>query len=102
MIEVHTTCPNLKEAKALAKILLEKKLAACIQLFPIESYFTWKGKKTFAKEIKVTIKTRKALCKRVCATIEKFSSMEVPELCSFSPCDVSPPFYEWLVRSCEK
>ena len=40
---VLTTCPNEKEAKALALKLIKEKLAACVQLSPITSYYTWKG-----------------------------------------------------------
>jgi periplasmic divalent cation tolerance protein len=99
MIEIHTTCPNLKNARALADGLLEEKLAACVQLFPIESHYIWKGKKTRAKEIKVLIKTRKILFKKVCRRISECCPYEVPEICSFSPQETSPPFLDWIVKN---
>ncbi len=45
MIQVITTIDKRKKADEIAQILLKKKLAACVQIFPINSLYKWKGKK---------------------------------------------------------
>ena len=39
---IITTCANAGEAKSIAKVLVEKQLAACVQMFPIESVNIWR------------------------------------------------------------
>ncbi|MGE3299140.1 MAG: divalent cation tolerance protein CutA, partial [Arcobacter sp.] len=41
-IIVQTTCSSKEEAKNIAKVLIEEKLAACVQLSEIESFYNWK------------------------------------------------------------
>lgn len=55
---ILTTCPNEKEAKTLASKLIKRKLAACVQLSSITSYYTWKGGTYNEPEIRLAIKTR--------------------------------------------
>jgi periplasmic divalent cation tolerance protein len=38
-----TTTPTREEAQKLARLLIEEKLAACVQLLPIESFYFWQG-----------------------------------------------------------
>ena len=47
---IITTTDSKKNAKKIIKVLLKKKLAACIQLFPIESFYIWEGKVNQDKE----------------------------------------------------
>lgn len=57
-IIVKTTFPEISQAKKLAEILLNKKLAACIQMHKIESSYLWEGKINHADEILVEIKAK--------------------------------------------
>lgn len=52
---VLTTCSNEDDAKKIIASLLEKKLAACIQTFPINSYYNWKGSLCNDKEILILL-----------------------------------------------
>ena len=44
MIFVYSTFPNKKEAKEIGKGLVKNKLAACVNIFPIESIYHWQKK----------------------------------------------------------
>lgn len=59
MIFVYSTFPNKKEAKEIGKGLVKNKLAACVNIFPIESIYHWQKKIVKDKEFAVIIKTRK-------------------------------------------
>jgi len=41
---IYITAPSLDEAEKIARRLLEKKIAACVNIFPIKSFFWWEGK----------------------------------------------------------
>ena len=56
-IAVVTTGARKKEARALARALVEAGLAACAQISRIESLYTWKGKIEHGREYRVLFKT---------------------------------------------
>lgn len=43
MIFIYTTCPNLEEAKKLSKLIVDKKLASAVNMWPAHSIYCWKG-----------------------------------------------------------
>ncbi|URA10133.1 divalent-cation tolerance protein CutA [Thermospira aquatica] len=85
-----------ENAKNIANLLLEKKLAACIQLFPITSYYIWQGKKETAKEILMLIKTQKKYYSRIENLIRNNHPYEIPEILLI-PVDKAFPLYgKWI------
>jgi periplasmic divalent cation tolerance protein len=75
-----TTLPTREEAVRLAKLLIEEKLAACVQLLPIESFYIWQGATQNDPEILLLIKTRTALFERTIARIKEVHPYSVPEI----------------------
>ena len=75
-----TTTPNREEAATIAKLLIEEKLAACVQLLPIESFYAWQGKTQNEAEILLLVKTRSALFEQAIARIKAAHSYTVPEI----------------------
>ena len=75
-----TTTPSREEAAKLAKLLLDEKLAACVQLLPIESFYIWEGKTQNENETLLLIKTRTALFEQAIARIKEVHSYTVPEI----------------------
>ena len=59
MIFIYSTFPSRKEAGRIGESLVKKKLAGCVNIFPIDSVFTWKGKISKDKEVAAIIKTEK-------------------------------------------
>lgn len=59
MIFVYSTFPIQKEAKKIGGGLIGKKLAACVNIFPIESIYSWEGKIAREREFVAIIKTKK-------------------------------------------
>ena len=77
---IITTTNSKKNAKKIIKVLLKKKLAACIQLFPIESFYTWEGKVNQDKEFILFIKSTKNLYSHIEKVILKKHSYTTPEI----------------------
>ena len=79
-IIVETTYPNLASAKKLGKLLLEKKLAACVQFLPIKSMYFWQGKIENSSEILVLIKSENSLYNEIEKTIKEHHTYEIPQI----------------------
>ena len=97
---VLTTAPNIRTARRLARALLEKRLAACINVIPkLESHYRWQGKLEVSREALLLIKTgRKQL-----ASLEKavltLHPYDTPELISVALSSGSPRYLSWLVEN---
>ena len=75
-----TTTPTRDEAARIAKLLIDEKLAACVQLLPIESFYFWQGKTQNEAELLLLVKTRRALFEKAIARIKEVHSYTVPEI----------------------
>ncbi len=93
---ITTTCPTDKEATILAQKLIREKLAACVQLSPITSYYTWNKETCIDPEIRLVIKTRTKLYENVEQFIKKNHSDEVPEIIQTLVTDGSDDYLDWI------
>jgi periplasmic divalent cation tolerance protein len=93
---VITTCPNEEIAKKIAGILLEKKLAACIQLFPINSYYFWKGEICNDNEITLFIKCNQTFYGKIEESIIENHPYEVPEIIMLPIIDGLNKYLGWI------
>ena len=100
MIIIYITCANKKEAKRIASYLLEKKLIACGNWWPIDSIYRWKNKVVNDKEVILICKTVKKNYKQVEKEVKKLHSYEVPCICSWQAENVSSDYLSWLQEVC--
>jgi periplasmic divalent cation tolerance protein len=74
-------CPTRAEARKIARAILKKKLAACVNIVsPIESHYWWKGKLEKANEFLLLIKTTQARINGVSDEVKAVHSYDVPEI----------------------
>lgn len=96
-ILVLTNAPDHAVAAALAKALLEERLAACVNIGgPVESIYHWRGRIETGQEVPVVIKTRSALYSRVGAVIQKIHPYDMPEIIAIPVVDGDEKYLEWL------
>jgi periplasmic divalent cation tolerance protein len=96
-IQVTTTASTKEEAAKVATALLERRLAACVQVVgPIESRYWWNGKIEQAGEWLCIIKTIRERYPAVESTIRANHSYEVPEIVTCPIEGGSEPYLEWL------
>lgn len=97
---VLTTAPDSRAAERLAKILVVKRLAACVTLQPgARSVYRWKEKLEWAKESTLLIKTTPKQFKRVQALLRKTHPYDLPEIIGIPvPCG-SSEYLAWLKGS---
>ena len=80
-IQVLTTTEHKADAEKIAKILVEKRLAACVQIIgPLTSYFHWQDKLDTAQEYLCLIKSRDDLFAELEEAIKSMHPYEVPEI----------------------
>lgn len=96
-IQVVTTTDKREDAHRIARHLIEKRLAACVQLVgPIRSLYRWKGNIEEADEWQCYIKTRADLWPTVEREIKLLHPYETPEIMALPILAGSPDYLNWI------
>ena len=97
---VLTTCGSLEEARQIAQALIERRLAACVNIVPqVESIYRWKGEVETATEWLLVIKTTSDAFERVREALSKLHSYELPECIEIAVQNGSPAYLDWIGES---
>jgi periplasmic divalent cation tolerance protein len=93
---VLVTAGSREEAGAIARDLVESRLAACVSVFPTHSVYTWKGEIHSEDEWQLVIKTELSRFADLEAKIRQIHSYEVPEIIALPILAGSPPYLTWI------
>jgi periplasmic divalent cation tolerance protein len=97
---VLTTAGSEAEARNIANQLVERRVAACINMIPrIQSVYRWEGKVETAEEFLLIIKTTKARSLDVQASIRELHSYDLPECVVISMEGGSAEYLKWIEES---
>ena len=98
---VLVTCANPLQAKLIARSVVEKRLAACVNILrsPVESHYRWKGKVEKAREILLFIKTTARKITALEAEVKRLHSYAVPEFLVLPIRSGSESYLAWLSDS---
>jgi periplasmic divalent cation tolerance protein len=98
-----TTVGSLEEGRRMARALVERRLAACVNLVPnLTSIYRWRGAVEEAEEVLLVIKTTEAQLAALEAAVRELHSYEVPEFLALRVEAASQPYLEWLLDSVEQ
>lgn len=78
MTLVYITCKDNEEAKKIAAYLLEKRLIACANIFPIKSMYWWEGKINDNEEVVLLGKTNDKNFEKIKQEVKKIHSYDIP------------------------
>lgn len=95
---VLITVPSLEVGERIAESLLEKKLAACVNILPgVTSIYTWKGAVQKDQELMLVVKTRPVLFQtRLVPAVKAIHPYEVPEIIALPLEMGSPDYLAWI------
>jgi periplasmic divalent cation tolerance protein len=101
-IVVLITAGSGEEAQRIAKLLVEAKKAACVNILPgVDSLFRWQGKIDSARESLLLVKTRASLFPEIVNLVKDIHSYEVPEIIALPIIAGNEDYLRWLDSSCQ-
>jgi periplasmic divalent cation tolerance protein len=97
LLVVVTSLPDLDAARGLARSLVEKNLAACVQLMDgIQSIYHWEGKICEEHEVVLSAKTTDSKWFEISAFIQNAHPYDLPEILAFSPEQYEQQYGKWV------
>lgn len=94
---VYTTYPSLVEAEAAGRSLVERRLAACVNILPgMISLYAWEGTIERGEEVVMIIKTRASLAESVRAAVKEMHSYETPAIVVIPIESVDSSYLQWI------
>ena len=98
---VLVTCRTQSEGRRIARRVVQKKLAACVNVLrsPMNSYYTWKGKLETAREYLLVMKTTRNRLAELQKEVQRLHSYEIPEFIALPVAAGSKDYLAWLESS---
>jgi periplasmic divalent cation tolerance protein len=99
IVFVYTTYPSTVEAEEAGRALVERELAACVNIVPgMISHYRWQGTVERAQEVIMIIKTRASLAQRVSAAVKEMHSYDTPAILVIPIESVDEAYLGWLLE----
>ena len=100
---ILTTVSAVEEGESIANILVEKHLAACVNIIPkINSVYRWEGQIQSESEVLLIIKTTKDLETKVYREVQNVHSYDIPELITLPITNGSETYLDWMTNAVGK
>ena len=95
---VYTTFPSIVEAERAGRVLVERRLCACVNILPgMVSHYWWQGAVERGEEVVMIIKTRASLAEAVRAAVKEMHSYSTPAVLVVPIENVDPDYHAWIV-----
>ena len=93
---IYITTKDEDEARKIGRALLEEKLAACVNIHPIESIYWWEREIQEESEVAMLVKTKAGLVDEVIERVKELHSYEVPCIVSLPIEKGNPDYLKWI------
>ena len=94
---ILTTAPADERAEAIARSLVDERLAACVNVHaPMMSFYRWKGSMERDAERQLVIKTTRGRVSQLRARLRELHPYELPEWVVIPVLEASPEYLEWV------
>ena len=95
---LYTTWPSIVEAERAGRALVERRLAACVNMLPgMISHYWWQGKIERAEEVVMIVKTRASLSEAVGAAVKGMHSYTTPAIMVLPVESADADYQRWIV-----
>jgi periplasmic divalent cation tolerance protein len=99
---LYSTYPSLAEAESAGRNLVERRLAACVNILPgMISHYWWQGALERGEEVVMLIKTRASLADAVCAAVKEMHSYATPAILVIPIAHVDQNYLDWIFAQTE-
>lgn len=92
----YVTAPDRTTARRIARAVVDRRLAACANLWPVESVYRWRGTREETREFVIVFKTRQALLKSLIAAVSRMHPYEVPCIVSYPMGPALAEYLKWI------
>jgi periplasmic divalent cation tolerance protein len=100
---VYCTVANVESAKSIARVLVNKKLAACCNIIPaVNSIYCWRGEVEESQEVLMLIKTSQKKYEQLEKEIKMIHSYSVPEIIATKLETGSAAYIDWIIECVDK
>lgn len=100
VVVVLVTCPTAAVGRRLARALLTRRLAACVNVLPgVDSHFWWRGRVDRAREVLLVIKTTRSAFARLRRAVAALHPYDVPEILALPVLAGHRPYLDWVACS---
>src|SRR5437660_4909167 len=100
LLVVLMTAPDRDEAGRIAEMLVNSRLAACVQILPeIRSIYRWKGEVERNTETLLFAKTTSDKFEELDRAVREIHSYETPEIVALPVSAASEPYLKWVLES---
>ena len=97
-VMIYTTYPSIVEAETAGRVLVERRLCACVNILPgMVSFYWWQGKVERGDEVVMIIKTRASLAAAVRDAVKQMHSYTTPAFLVIPVEDVEPDYHAWII-----
>jgi periplasmic divalent cation tolerance protein len=99
---VYITYPSIVEAEQTGRVLVERRLCACVNILPgMISYYWWQGAVERGEEVVMIVKTRSSLAERVSSAVKEMHSYTTPAILVIPLESVDKGYLAWLMAETE-
>jgi periplasmic divalent cation tolerance protein len=96
---VYTTWPSIVEAEQAGRTIVERRLAACVNILPgMISHYWWEGKIERAEEVVMIIKTRTSMAEPVRGAVKELHTYTTPAFMVLRAENVDRDYHAWIVQ----
>ena len=96
---VYTTWPSIVEAERAGRAIVERRLAACVNILPgMVSHYWWQGKIERAEEVVMLVKTRAGLAGAVGKAVKAAHSYTTPSIMVVPVDSIDPDYHQWILE----
>ncbi len=99
IIAVLTTVDSREQADTIARVLVSRRLAACVQISSIDSVYTWDGEVQEEREFRLLIKTTDERYREVEDAIRELHTYDLPAIVAFPMTRAWGPFADWVAEN---
>jgi periplasmic divalent cation tolerance protein len=94
-----TTIDSGEKAREIARTALAARLAACVQIFPIQSHYEWNGEMREDAEILIQMKIRSRDYAELAALVRRLHSYDLPEILRIDIAEGDTAYLDWIAKT---